>query len=206
MELRTKLILSIIAGVMLLPFLGFKYQQQKEREYVIGQERADAAQAEAKRKQKGNTGISPMPKERYDFWHGDESVLNPAKVPLDSKLKELCNRFAKNNPQMRARIRYSIDMEEFDTLLTFSNRVAVFAIREQNAAWITSGLTAIAMIEYDRMDFRDILIAMSLLYYSANRIGQDADTMFLNTAVLAEQKVAALLRGYMKQNAEYKNL
>jgi hypothetical protein len=206
MELRIKLISSIIAGVMLLPFLGFKHRQQKEREYVIGQERANAAEVEAKRKQKGNTGISPMPKERYDFWHGDESVLNPAKVPLDSTLKELCNRFAKNAPQARARIRYSIDMEEFDTLLTFSNRVAVFAIREQNAAWITSGLTAIAMIEYDRTDFRDILIAMSLLYYSAKRIGQDADAMFFNTAVLAEQRVAALLQGYTKQNDEYKNL
>jgi hypothetical protein len=195
----------VIAGPGLLFFSGFKHQQQK-REYVIGQERANAAEAESKRKQKGDTGVSPMPTKKYSFWNGEQSLINPVKVPLDHKLNELCNRFVKNNPQMRARIRYSIDMEEFDTLLNFSNRAAVFALREKNAAWITNGLIAIAMIEYERTDFRDILVALSLLYHSAKRIGQDADKMFLNTALLAEQKVAALMRGYTRQNAEYKDL
>jgi hypothetical protein len=56
-----------------------------------------------------------------------------------------------------------------------SRRAAVFAIREQKADWIVNGLTAIAMIEKERVDFRDVLMTLGLLNHSATRIGENAE-------------------------------
>jgi hypothetical protein len=95
-------------------------------------------EAEELRKSRGATGKSPMPDGKYDFWRGEESLINPAPSSLDAMLRESCQRFAKNDEQSRAEMRASISMEEFYTLITFSRRAAVFGIRERKEAFETS--------------------------------------------------------------------
>jgi hypothetical protein len=90
-------------------------------------------------------------------------------------------------------MRSAIRMKEFYTLLEFASRAAVFAIRERSRAWVIDGLTAITMIEAERVDWRDILCALGLLHHAATRVGLDGDRHFARLAPLAEPGTAALL-------------
>ena len=173
---------------------------------VLGQEFANAQAAEELRKLKGVGGKSPMPAATYDVWHGELSLINPTKNAIDTELSGLTERFANSDKQAQAKMRTSISLDEFYTLLSFSRRSAVFALREKNAQWVKNGLMAIAMIEAERTDYRDIKMAISLLYHSGKGIGANADQLFRDTAKHAEPNVARLLTEFLQQSAETKDI
>ena len=147
-----------------------------------------------------------MPDGNYDFWRGETYLINPAPSALDSTLRKLCQSFAKSGAKSRAKTRASISMDEFYTLLTFSKRASVFGIRERNAAWLVDGLTALSMIELDRVDFRDVIVSVSLLHHSAVRIGQNANQLLSDAAALSEPKVSELIKDFINRPPEDKVL
>ena len=204
MKLKRGMIV-VVAGLILVVIPVPVLSQQKAT-VVIGDNQSKAAAGEEQRKQNGESGKSPMPATTYDFWRGEGSLVNPVKNSLDSELSELCQRFAKSDAQVRAKMRTSISADEFYTLITFSRRAAVFAIRERNLNWVSNGLNAIAMIEAERIDSRDILWALSLLYHSAKRVGANADQLFGAAAKLSEPNVSKLFTEFLGGTAEYKDL
>jgi hypothetical protein len=173
---------------------------------VIGQEMAAATRAEQRRLEKAQPARSPMPEQGYDFEHSHLSLLKPVPHPLDSALASLCKRFARNDPQERAAMRAAISMDEFYTLLAFARRAAVFAIRERSSAWAIDGLTAVTMIEAERVDWRDILVALGLVHHGATRAGLDARQLFRDLSTLAEPRTAELMGGFNKRSASDKRL
>jgi hypothetical protein len=205
-----RLIPGIIIAVLFLLALAFLFVSIRKREpknfYVLGEQLARAMEVEQQRKSRGETGKSPMPDGKYDFWRGETYLINPAPSALDAPLRELCQSFAKSGAESRAKTRASISMDEFYTLLTFSQRAAVFGIRERNAAWLVDGLTALSMIELDRVDFRDVFVSVSLLHHSAVRIGQDANQLLSGAAALSEPKVSGLISNFINRPPEEKVL
>ena len=157
---------------------------------IIGQHVASAQEAEQRRLQQADYGPSPMPQACYELRPGELGLVNPSRLPLDSELAELSHRFARSEPDARARMRRSISMDEFYTLLAFSRRAAVFAIRDGRVEHVVDGLTAIAMIDSERVDFRDILGALSLLHHAVIRVGHDPHGLFRDATALAGPDVA----------------
>jgi len=174
--------------------------------FVIGTEMAKAVEAEKHWQQRGLVRESPLPKQGYDFWHGDQNLIDPAPNALDDTLREVVQRYAKNDSQERAAIRSSIGMDGFYTLMTFARRSAVFAIREKKAEIARDGLVAVSMINQERVDFRDILMCLSLLYHAANRAGADADKMFRQAAVLAEPEVGKQIVNFVERSPDGRDL
>jgi hypothetical protein len=147
-----------------------------------------------------------MPAEGYNFWRGETSLLRPVPLPLDATLSRLCRQFAESDEPTRARVRASISMGEFYTLLLFGKRAAAFAIRERTATWVTDGLTAVAMIEVERVDFRDIYVTVSLLHHAAGRVGADPNHLLLDAARRSEPGVASLIEEFVRRTPEQKQL
>ena len=108
-----------------------------------------------------------MPAATYGADDGYLAFLNPTPLALDSELAELCRRTALIEPSARARVRQSISMDEFYTLLAFSRRMALFALRERSVGRLRDGLNAIALIDLARIDYRDIPMAVALLRHAA---------------------------------------
>jgi hypothetical protein len=186
---------------------GDRLTERAGSDYVVlGAELAAAARQERRRKAKARPAKSPMPGLQYSFSRPEMCLLRPVPHPLDAKLTALCNRFAKCSEQKRAAMRSDISMKEFYTLLLFSHRAAVFAIREQSVAWVFNGLTAVAMIEAERVDWRDILVALGLLHHAATRVGLGADRLFREVATLAEPGTAQLLGDFRKRPQRGKRL
>ncbi len=204
--MRSKTLVIVLAAGILLILVVVILRARKNETYVIGEQYAKAVAVEQQRKQNESGRNSPMPATQYDGSRGEESLINPTKNSLDSELVALCQTFAKSDAKARAEMRASISMDEFNTLITFANRAAVFAMREKNVAWINNALSAIAMIEAGRTDPRDILMPLSLLYHSAKRIGVNPDQLFRDAGKLSEPDVTTLLTEYVERPAEAKDL
>jgi hypothetical protein len=200
-------IVAMLVSIMALSILFGLGDRGKDGDaYAVCEGMARASEVKQQRKPGVDTSKSPMPDKGYDFWRGEGSLIDPVKNPLDSMLAKLCQRYAKSDARARASIRASIKMEEFPRLLRFSGRASVFAIREHNVQWVRNGLSAIAMIEGHRTDFRDILLALSLPYYSANRIGRSGDQLLREAAALSDARVSELTLGFVKRTPKDKDL
>ena len=146
------------------------------------------------------------PDMRYDFYAGEMELIDPHPLPLDNKLTEICRRFAGSDATTRAITRTSVSMEDFYTLFTFARRSAVFALRDNQSSHIIDGLTAIAVIEPKRVDFRDALVPLALLYNAAIRIGDNPDTLVRTAVALAESNMSALMEGFINRSPNDKDL
>jgi len=173
---------------------------------VLGEELAAARHAERKRLEAASGDRSPMPSASYDQWRGELNLAKPTLVSLDDELADLCRRLGEVDAAERAATRRAISMDEFYTLLTFSRRSAVFALRGRRLEHVRDGLTAITLIEADRVDFRDIMVALSLLHYAATRIGIDASRQFSDAAALSEPGVATLINDFAERSPEHRDL
>ena len=136
----------------------------------------------------------------------DLGLIAPNANPLDDEIRRVCNQYALSDVDERSKIRHSISMDQFYTLVNFSKRSAVFGVRDVDPDFVADGLTAIAMIEQDRVDFRDILWCLGLLYHAANKAGGNADEMFRTAAELAEPDVAEYFVNFTEQTSEYRDL
>jgi hypothetical protein len=153
-------------------------------------------------------GKSPLPAERYDDSRRERWLWNPVQVPLDSALADLSRRYAASDAAGRARMRESLDIVDFDELLTFANRAAVFALRERSTERVRDGLAAVAMIDMARshsMD-TDFTVPVALLHHVATRIGADAAVLLREAAALADGDVSQFLAGFPDFPAEKKDL
>lgn len=177
-------------------------RRQPNPPVVLGQQLADATEAERRRLTETGLGPSPMPKATYDFWRGELSLANPTPLRLDADVADLVRQFQRSDPGRRADMRRAISMDGFYTLLTFSKRQAVYAIRMRRADPVEAGLAAIAVIEADRTDFRDILVALSLLHHAARRLSLDAGGLFAAAAALSEPKTGRLIEGFAARKRE----
>ena len=198
--------LPAVASFIILGWILWK-KSRPSRPYVIGGQMANALRAEHARLSDPRVGPSPLPAGlQYDRWRGDLDVSNPVKQPLDEELSGLCQRFAASNPLTRSRLRGSASLEDFYTLLTFSQRSAVFAMRDRGAEHIVAGLTAVALIEKDRIDFRDALGALSLLHHAAGVVRIDPAPLFAKAASLAESKMSELILGFLKRSEDGRDI
>lgn len=173
---------------------------------VIGEEFAKAVEEEKRRKASGPLQPSPMPAEKYETACKDLGLIRPEVIPLDLALAGLCRTFKAADEHTRQSIRQSLNMDDFYTLLAFSKRTAVFALREKKADWVDSGLTAIAMVEVQRVDYRDVLWTLSLLNYSAEKIDSDAKQLFELAGKMATPEMDQLLNGFISRSPDDKDL
>jgi hypothetical protein len=152
-------------------------------------------------------GPSPLPKDlHYDSWRGNVELSDPIQHPLDAELSALCQRFAASDLPTRSQLRNSASLDDFCTLLSFGRRSAVFAMRGRRREHVVDGLTAVAMIERDRVDFRDALVTLALLHHATRAIGEHPHELFQRAASLAEPKMSGLILGFPERSEEERDL
>ena len=180
--------------------------QKSNEPVVLGQQIADARKHEQTRLQTGNTTPSPLPQSDYKPRLGEWELLNPVHSDFDVQIQKTCKLFAALSEANRANFTSAISMDEFYKVIEFARRVAVFALRDKDAELLQDGLTALAMIEAKRTDFRDILWALALLHHTGSRIGVDADSLIRDIARIAEPETRDLFTGFAGHNERYKSL
>ena len=144
----------------------------------------------------------PFSKElRYNLSADDGDLCDLQPVSVDEGLQAFCAVFAGSDAAERVRIRASLSLEEFYTLLTFAKRSAVWHCEKKRLSHVKAGLTAIVMIDRKRVDFRDVSVAMGLLFAAAERIGERYDDIVSTVAEMAEPGESKLMKDILQYPA-----
>lgn len=177
-----------------------------KRTIVLGEQFAAAQEAERHRLAKPHEE-SPLGNTQYDKWRGELRLSDLRPVPLDGRIAQMCGAFAAAEAGERDRTRASLNLQDLYTLLTFSRRASVFALRRGQAD-LSDGLVAVSMVDPDRVDTRDIAWALGLLQHAATRWAseQHATALFERAASLADPRVAKLIRSQGAERVQPNNI
>lgn len=154
----------------------------------LGTQMAHASAAQRRHEEAHGPLNSPMADLRYSsvehrLWRWVDS-------PIDSRIETIVTDFAALGEVERNSVRDSLSMDDFYTLLTFARRRALAVLRGSEATQIDPAFVSIAMIDLERIDWRDLLMANSLVCYAGERTGAPVADLVTRTIQLAERKTA----------------
>lgn len=121
-----------------------------------------------------------------------EYYSQPIPVELDSKIGKLVRLF-RDAPESERR--HFFKRRDEDTswfLIAFAERTASLAVREKSRDRVLDGLLALIIEDY-RVDPRDNLTRLAVLYDAAARIGASPEELFAEAASFASNAVARSL-------------
>ena len=132
--------------------------------FEIGRELADAVEAEARhRAAHPDARLSPLSGAAYDLWAGDHDLVRFSPSPVDRVVRAVVTEFRNAPLEQRSTLRDRLTMDDCYTLISYARRTAVLAARESDTAAAGDAAVALAMIDADRVDWRDVLVALGLV-------------------------------------------
>jgi hypothetical protein len=124
-------------------------------------------------------------------------LLRFSENELDSSIDQLVSTYRASSTDQRSELRDMLSMDDCYTLLTFARRSTVRAIRSQEASVAADGLVAVAMVDPQRVDERDILQTLGLLYFALRRLDdENASAVFREVAALTDSEVTPHIAGF----------
>jgi hypothetical protein len=159
---------------------------------VLGSEYAAALAAE-QHHQDSRDGESLLAGIGYDFWAGELDTHRFVKAPADEPVGALVEAFMAGDAATQATIRSSLSMDALYAVLTYSRRCSVRALRDGSAAAAIDAIKALALVDSERVDWRDTLVAMGLASHVLSELAPEAGSTLTLTRQLAEPKTARLM-------------
>ena len=117
----------------------------------------------------------------------------PLPCDVDDKISRIIKMFQRLKPNER-KVSFGKTKTSF-LFLAFGTRMAILGARENSENRLFEGLMA-HVLEDLRYDYRENLIRLSLLHYSAFKIGLNPYDLFQRAAAFATPETADLLLGY----------
>ena len=199
-------ILIIVALFVTLSLLLIQcFNAPKTDDTVLGKELVEASEKEKENLDSINVK-PPLLNFSYSKFPNERSLINPKLNELDSLIIKLCEKFKNSNDSIKNEIRKSIRKNDIYTLLQFTERATVFSIRRKEAIFVEDGFVAISMIETERCDYRDVIMALSFLNFGIIKLNLNETKMFYDAAILSEAATANLIRQFSERNTKDKSL
>lgn len=121
----------------------------------------------------------------------------------ESKTDEVLSAFVEEwhaLPEREAdELRAKLTMEDFYTLLTFARRSALLTLRSRSPHFAIDGLKAIAMIDSDRIDWRDASWAAALNSFATGAVDKDAMRPLEAIAERADATISDILARFRRE-------
>jgi hypothetical protein len=106
--------------------------------------------------------------------------------------------YTSSSPEERDFIRKNIDNKTATLLISYSHTVAVECVRKKSSDKLFDGFVA-QSIEDSRIDYRDNIIVLFLLYNSAKRLGVDIKLLVQKVCVLSSNQFAEMLAEFINR-------
>jgi hypothetical protein len=168
------------------------FSRRRARTTVIGTEMAAAVSAESRHQQLIHAR-SPLEGIGYQSAAGEFDLFRPVESATDGLVAEAVARSSDLRGGELELFRDALTQDDLYTLLTFARRACLGALRGHTDR-LAIGWQAIGLVDLERVDWRDAVVAVGFLAYGGSRTGTSPD---LDRAVaVASPKMAGLLRKY----------
>jgi hypothetical protein len=111
----------------------------------------------------------------------------------DQLVREVLQRYRSAPAEERQSLRRILTMDDFYGIMTFARRRALEALRTRDVSLLGDALQSLAMIEVERVDERDLHIAIAMCCYAAQQVGLPLQSELVAAAAMAQPYVARLL-------------
>ncbi len=128
-----------------------------------------------------------------------QDLVDVRPTAADAIVTDLCRAYRAGSPAVRSFIRSGIDSESAWTLLTFSKRAAVLAVRKGEPDLIRDSLIAHAIEDLAAEDVRDNMVALGLVYHCARTVDPRPEGVFHEVAQIAAPPIAQLLTDFVRR-------
>ena len=199
----------IVAGLLLFVIIAliiWNSNKHKKNTVVLGQEMADASEKEKQRIEIGNFQPSPLPNFNYTKWSDEQSLIDPVENELDLKILQLCSDFKTYESDKRNEVRNSLNQNDINTLLEFSKRATIFSIRTNEQSYIDNGFIAISMIDAERCDYRDVLVALSFLNFGLEQLNLVHTSIVQEAINLSNGKTKKLTEEFFQRDEKNRRI
>lgn len=186
--------LLIVIAVLVIPVTLFLLRRPMPADFDSGARAARAREEE--RLARGGAGPSPLGGAQYD--ESQRALFAPVEAPLDDTIRALTRRYIAADANGRAAMRDALSMDDFATLLAYAGRAAVFGMRRRDRARIDDALTAVAMIDLDRIDPAELPAVLAYIHHASRKLGVETRKAFSAAAAMA----ASATRGEMEKFLE----
>ena len=107
---------------------------------------------------------------------------------VDEQALELCHVFMQGTSEQRQALFASLHESVCCTLLVFAERMSILSVREKSYDKLLAGLVALVMVD-SRIDRRHMLMVLSLVYHSADKLGVEQKQLFHNVVQYSDDGV-----------------
>lgn len=168
---------------------------------VLGREYAAALAAE-QRHQHSRDGEPLLAGVGYDFWAGELDLHRLVEAPADEPVQALVEAFLAGDDAARSRIRASLDMDGLYNLLTYSRRSSLQALRAESVRAAIRAVNALALIDSERVDWRDTTVAAGLASHILAKLVPDPGPILTAAQGLAEPTTARIMSRFANSAPE----
>jgi hypothetical protein len=139
---------------------------------------------------------------KKSYWYYSKK---PMPCELDGDFHDLIRLFIESSPAGRDEILRKIDDNVAGALQAFSRRMAVWGARQASSELLVKGGIAL-ILDSGRVDMRDTLSVIPLLYHSAMRINVDPGEIFQEVAAYYRSAVSDALIDFLKRTPRDRSL
>ena len=160
--------------------------------FVLGTQLA-AAQAEEAKVRAAHPELASPLSAQYDFWAGETDLARLVHSPVDGEVRSLVREFVGLDDQGRALMRASLTIENLYTILQFCRRAAVASLRERDADLACSALHSVALIDVERVDWRDVPGPLELAAHAVKETGGDLGDELGRLRAMSAEKIGSMI-------------
>lgn len=131
---------------------------------------AAAIEAE-KRHQSVPRAPSPLEGLIYEADRGEHDLFRYIDSPTDDRIESIVEDVLAKDADVTTHVRSVLTQSDLYTILTFGRRRALAALRQGSPQPVRAGFHALALIDLERIDWRDAAVAAGLLAYAGQRTG-----------------------------------
>ncbi len=125
---------------------------------------------------------------------------------INDVIGHLTQSFAAAGEDERAQARAALTQQSSEVLLAYAWEMAEEAVSRKSGEMVSRGLLALSL-EDGKLDARDSIVRMAVLFRSAQRLGLDAETLFVWAANLAKDSyVKRGMQTFPLRSAENRDL
>jgi hypothetical protein len=137
------------------------------------------------------TANGPSPLRNVEYPTAADALWRWVDAPQDAEVWAFVRAYTGIHD--RARVRESLTVDDFYTLMTFARRCVLAALRNEDPGAAEAAFDALACVDLKRIGWREVDVAASLASYAARRVGLEADEVLVGAVRRAESQVGDII-------------